>query len=436
MAVYLLEGVLAAIEGGKIAEIPCSRKINLGKSGSTVRFLWFGEESEMRVMQFVIDCPWPAVSGGDIRNAMFANCIQASAYMCVGLARPMGELPTLPVDYRQLEHYGSANPWTCFDPQRPICLSFPVAATEEIDRLVDSFRPTVLLMEGVAWGSVLHQLRERSIPTVLDMHNIESQLYADQIRGRSWMKRVLNARRFRDSITAAREIDRELSRTADQTWVCSSSDAAALQSLGGASIVVGNPIPDESLLKVPLSIERYRNPVPLFIGHLSYFPNVAAVAELANDFVPAMNRCNFDIRPIVAGRSPNRKIRRMATRGNIQLIADPLSCVDLLSRSGYTLLPIRHGSGTRIKVLEALAAGLVVIATGKAVEGLGLEDGIHYCRAETIADMSAKLRDFLAHPECACEMVTQGREFVTRNYSREAIQRVVADALHQLDSQN
>jgi glycosyltransferase involved in cell wall biosynthesis len=387
----------------------------------------------MRLMQFVVDCPWPTISGGDIRNTLLGTLDGVAAYCCVGLTKPQEEQHTIPVEYHQLQCFANSNPWKNFDPHQPTCLRFSQNAFSDVEHLIDAFQPSIVVFEGVAWGAILRQLQSRRIPTVLDMHNVESLLYEEGMQSRPWYKNVwfrLHSRRWR---RAVREVDRELSHLADQTWVCSADDASALHALGGVSShQIPNPIPHESALEAPIFEDRYRNKNPLFIGHLSFFPNVAAVVELAKHGRRALARRNIIIQPLVAGRQPARAIRTLASKGLIQLIANPVSCQNLLANSGYSLLPIRQGSGTRIKVLEALAAGLVVIATHKAVEGLGLLDGIHYCHAETIDDMANRLCEFVAHPDQAAQLAQRGRDLVIENYSRTVIHHKLSTALQLL----
>ena len=387
----------------------------------------------LRMIHFVIDCPFPPVSGGDIRNAMFADSPDLSEYLCVGLSPPASSQAPSTAMYHHLQSFGSDNPWHCFDPQDPTCLEFPKAALAEIERLIDSFRPDVLVMAGVAWGALLRHLRHREIPIILDCADVESQIQADVLKTRRWYKKIFRGAAIKRAIASAQDADKNLSLLADQTWVCSTRDRCLLQSLGGVSHqVIVNPIPDESLLAAEISEQRYCNPAPFFVGHLSYFPNVAAVLELATEFSTSMLPHNINAVPIVAGRSPNRQILRQASRGRIQLIVNPPSCARFLTQSGFTLLPIRHGSGTRIKALEALAAGVVVIATGKAVEGLALEHGLHYLRADTMKEMCELMCGLISEPHRACDLARRGREFVAENHSRAVIQESISTELRQL----
>ena len=73
----------------------------------------------MRLMQFVVDCPWPTISGGDIRNTLLGTLDGVAAYCCVGLTKPQEEQHTIPVEYHQLQCFANSNPWKNFDPHQP-----------------------------------------------------------------------------------------------------------------------------------------------------------------------------------------------------------------------------------------------------------------------------------------------------------------------------
>jgi glycosyltransferase involved in cell wall biosynthesis len=382
----------------------------------------------MRVMQLATECPWPTVSGADIRNALVAAAPGVSSMVTVGLLSPSAG--SAPAAYRHVPCFGDRNPWRCIDPAVPTCLRFPAAALAAIDAVVSDFLPDVVVAEGVAWRDVIMRLKRSGVPTVIDMHNVESRLFAEQFAARPWWRRLGAGGTTATLVSACERADVATSRQADRTWLCSDDDAAVLRSLGGrADAVIRNPIPDESVLELPLDSDRYVNPTPLFIGHLGYRPNIAAVAELAGPFVVALARCGLRIRPTVAGRTPRRGIERLARAAAIQLVANPVSTAGLARLHGYTVLPIRYGGGTRIKAVEALAAGLVVIATRKAVEGLGLVPGVHYTAAETPAEMAHALTAFVARPVSAVAMATVGRQFVIEHHCRRAVLATLGAAL-------
>jgi len=273
----------------------------------------------MRVLQFLIDCPYPPVSGADIRNTMIARGAgRLGTFRCVGLTPRLdpphgGSENYQHLNYQHLETFANRNPWHEFDPQHPTEFFFSEASIQEVRKLLEDFSPDLVIVEGVALTAILRIARELGIATVLDMHNIESMLFAEAQQQLPLRKRIRNLFSSVPKLLAAQETDREGSRLANATWVCSETDQQQLREIDGdASSVVPNPIPEVSLLDIPITPERYKNPTSLFIGHLSYFPNVAAVKELVRTAVSS----RLPVKLVVAGRSPGRNIRNMAKKGN------------------------------------------------------------------------------------------------------------------------
>lgn len=99
----------------------------------------------------------------------------------------------------------------------------------------------------------------------------------------------------------------------------------------------------------------------LFMGILSYYPNLDGILHFAGDILPRITRRLPGARLLVAGRDPGPKIRLLGEHPNIEVIADPPDMLPLAARSGVAIVPVRVGSGTRIKILESMAWGLPVV---------------------------------------------------------------------------
>jgi len=398
------------------------------------------EGSGVRCLQFVMDAAFPPMSGADLRNAR--NAIALSALGPVLTVNLLGEaaFPPPGIATHALDLPAGTRPWAFLKSDHPTVFEMGSELLKQIERVWDRFDPDLVLLEGVALSDILDIARRRGTKIIVDMHNLESEIVAESLKRRQLRTKLATIastlRKVRSSVAA----DIRAFTEADQVWVCSRRERGALASLGrgasqaprGTVRVIANPVPDEAAFDLPITPDRYAGAGLIFVGHLNYPPNVEAVGVLVDDLLPGLRSRGVEASLLVAGRQPKKPIRALRNRPGVTLLGDPETVTDLLGRAGYAPMPIRSGSGTRLKALEALAAGAVVCATAKAVEGLELEPGRHFLAAETAKEMADALVRGLAEPDSMAEMAGEGRRFVAERYSaqgRDAAIRLAVEVL-------
>jgi glycosyltransferase involved in cell wall biosynthesis len=92
-----------------------------------------------------------------------------------------------------------------------------------------------------------------------------------------------------------------------------------------------------------------------------------------------------------------------------------------LDEASIYICPIRDGGGTRLKVLDALAMGKPLVATGLAVEGLSMVEEQHYLRAETPSEYVTQIARLEQDPSLRRKLALAGRELVLQRYAWEVI---------------
>jgi glycosyltransferase involved in cell wall biosynthesis len=316
----------------------------------------------------------------------------------------------------------------------------PADELAEAAAIWKDFAPDLVVVEDIALSQLLALAPEHGGRTVLDLHNIDSRTVADRISALSLWQRLRRFHEHRAKIVQAREADILAAKAADQVWVCSEADRAML-ALGPAPElmvldlkaidvkVIANPIPDETVLSLPIAARRFQEIRLCFVGHLGYYPNIDAIRQIGRKMVPRLAASGRDWSITVAGKNPREVVRNYCATYGLDLIENPPHLPDLLAAAGYAPIPLRFGGGTRIKVLEAMAAGLVVCATKKAVEGLGLEAGTHFLSGRDAGELAAEIVTFASQPQKAAEMAGAGRAFVRDRHCFAAIERTILQAV-------
>jgi polysaccharide biosynthesis protein PslH len=161
----------------------------------------------------------------------------------------------------------------------------------------------------------------------------------------------------------------------------------------------------------------------LFVGTLSYGPNVDAVCYLAREVLPLLWKECPDVTVDIVGRGPaDPDVLASVTDPRCRIHESPPDLTAFYREAAVVVAPIRQGSGTRIKVLEALAYEKALIATSFAPEGLGLDTGTHFIAADSPSAFARACRDLLADAPRRRTLGAAGREFVARNFDWERIE--------------
>jgi glycosyltransferase involved in cell wall biosynthesis len=298
-------------------------------------------------------------------------------------------------------------------------------------------RPDLVVIEGVGLMDAAEACRVvwPGVAMVIDFHNIESHLLQQNDRARlPRILRPLAGALFRGRWRAAEALDRRALELADRVWTCSDEDRRLASTLCGdhgggraAISVIPNIVPGWCEAgDVPVN-RPFAAPEILFIGHLGYAPNKRAARRLARRVLPELRRRHPSARLTIAGRRPNARLRRdLATCPNVTLRADPADLADLYRQADLMIVPLTEGGGSRIKVLEALALGCPVVASAKAVEGLGLVPDRHVLLAETAPEIAAATDRLMQDPDLRAALIAQGRDFVMSRHGRASLDGAVA----------
>lgn len=238
---------------------------------------------------------------------------------------------------------------------------------------------------------------ERGIPVVLRAQNVESDLWAETARRGRGPRGVL-LRREAGKLAAW---EGNAVRRAAATLALSREDADRLRALagkGGRIAVVPAPFPD-----LPAGTGRLAGePAVVVFGSRGWLPNEESTAWFAAEVWPAVRQA-----------SPGAILHLFGTGSGTgpDVVAHPAprDSAEVYAPGAILAVPLRIASGVRIKILEAWARGVPVVATPAALAGLEVEDGREALVARDAQEFAAAIRRLHREPGLAAALVAEGR---------------------------
>ena len=165
----------------------------------------------------------------------------------------------------------------------------------------------------------------------------------------------------------------------------------------------------------------------LFVGNLSYLPNRAAARELALVLLPKLRRKNLDVELRLVGHQPSADVVALEDLEGVELLTEVQDLGPLYEWADQVLLPLRAGGGTRIKILEAFAAGVPVVTTAMGADGLDVKHGEHLLIAESAEHLSRISSELAVDEALRQHLVGAASEWVSRHHDRRRTIRELSD---------
>ena len=174
--------------------------------------------------------------------------------------------------------------------------------------------------------------------------------------------------------------------------------------------------------------ERDREVV--FCGSMDWMANQEGIAFFMDEIWDRVVKVFPEAKMTVVGRAPPDRLVDLARSRNLNWrftgFVDDVR--PFVQGSAVSVIPLRVGGGTRLKVYEAMAMGSPVVSTSIGVEGLPVNAGEHYLRADTPKEMAAAIVSLLEDRERRQHLASAARRFVEENFSYEIAARSFEDA--------
>jgi hypothetical protein len=224
----------------------------------------------------------------------------------------------------------------------------------------------------------------------------------------------------RRNIKGWQRVQESIAHQVDFVTVCSDEDARSL----GVTNAVAVPNSYPSVAR-PLGRAAVGAPPTLtLIGLQTYRPNRDASEWFATQVFPIVRRSVPDVQLRIVGEAgrtldPLRHLPGVTVTGRVDHIEDELA------RADASLAPIRFGGGTRIKILEAWAHRIPVVATTLAASGLGAEDGIDAMIADSAPDFAQACVRVLTDQSLRARLVESGARHHLAEFTPDRVEALI-----------
>jgi sugar transferase (PEP-CTERM/EpsH1 system associated) len=392
----------------------------------------------MRVLYFSPRICWPTISGAHLRDYYFARILARHADLTyVGLVnqessaqaeqlrqRLEPQRGTKVYALRRDAGYRPVNILRGLIGPTPLnVLNYTsqnvIAALDPILREQSFDVIQIESMHLIAYAQHIRKVAPRT-RLILDWHNIESEILARYADNDANPLRAIYARR---TSKLSRGVEDDLLRLCHAHTVCSDREKEVLETrVPGTRIeVVGNGVDCEFFADNAQSNEKRD---VLYMGRMDYHANIDAALHFAKTTWPLIHARRPELRLTIVGAQPPDAIRALAS-DNVVVTGTVDDVRPYYHSALVSVVPLRVGGGTRLKVLEAMAAGTPVVSTTLGAEGLAVTNGKDILIAdapETMADAVVRMQS--DSPERR-ELIANARQLVQTRYDWNVVGEIL-----------
>lgn len=165
----------------------------------------------------------------------------------------------------------------------------------------------------------------------------------------------------------------------------------------------------------------------IYIGSMDWYPNEDAVAFFADEVLPQIHAEVPEVKFSIVGGNPSARVQKLAEREGVVVTGRVPEIKPYFAEATVFVVPLRIGSGTRLKILEALAMGKAIVSTSVGAEGLDLKDGEEIFIADEPKVFAEAVTRLLKDPSLRRRIGENGRARVEQDYDW----RSISEKLHQ-----
>jgi polysaccharide biosynthesis protein PslH len=253
----------------------------------------------------------------------------------------------------------------------------------------------------------------KGIRKILDEHNVEWRI----IERMSHFEGNLLKRAFaRLEWRKLKKYELAACREFDAVFTVSEEDETTLESQGIDNVTtVPIGVDMDEFRKVDLNLN---SKTILSLGTMSWPPNIDSMHYFCNEIYPLIKKKHRDVKLVIAGNNPPASIRALAAKdSSITVTGFVEDTRALASDCAAFIVPLRIGSGVRVKILNAMAMGLPIVTTSVGCEGMSVENGYNVVVADSPEEFAGAVNSLIELPDFRTNIAVHAQSLVLQKHA-------------------
>lgn len=249
------------------------------------------------------------------------------------------------------------------------------------------------------------KISELGVKQIFGTENIEHKIYEDYAKNAQFLLRPV----FFNQVKKIKREEEKMFESADLCLAVTDYEADVIRKNTSECEVIRNGV-DLDRFNYKKASENVKN--LLFVGNFSYFPNIDAINFFTDEI---FSKLDTSVKLTIIGKKvSNLKIKFSENIEKIEFIPDIL---DAYHNAGIMVAPIRMGGGTNFKILEAMAAGLPIVALPERLVGLDIENGKNIMIAKNAEEFKKHIEILMVDEKLRNKISKNARDLVEKEYS-------------------
>ncbi|MES2480036.1 MAG: glycosyltransferase family 4 protein [Bacteroidota bacterium] len=167
------------------------------------------------------------------------------------------------------------------------------------------------------------------------------------------------------------------------------------------------------------------------IGAMDWQPNIEAMEWMRDEIVPAILKQIPKFSFQFAGRNMPDAFKQNKEE-SFFCAGEVKDAAAFMEDKKVLIVPLRSGSGIRIKTLEAMAAGKIVISTSVGIQGIEALDKIHFLKVDTAAEFASAIDWCMHNRQAALTIAANAQQLISEKYNQNVLMKRLADFVEKL----